>query len=189
MADEQRTDNAWRAEVLDFWFNTLTPQQWFSGGAEVDKAIAERFGPLCRSLARSDPKQHVGSADDALSAILVLDQFTRNIFRGTADAFSGDPVALEIATDAIGRGFDADMPAERKQFLYMPLMHSEVLSDQELCVKLFLDLGNEDSLRYAVEHRDIVARFGRFPHRNKALGRESTDDEKAFMEGHEGYGQ
>jgi uncharacterized protein (DUF924 family) len=175
--------------VLTYWFGELGPQDWYSGRPELDEEIRTRFGPLCERMLASSPADHLGDARTALAGVIVLDQFPRQLFRGQARAFAGDPVALQVTHGAIARSYDAGLSPERKQFLYMPLMHSEIVSDQELCVKLFRDLGNENALNYAVEHRDIVARFGRFPHRNRALGRESTPDEKAFLENHAGYGK
>lgn len=175
--------------VLRFWFDEMTPEDWYSGAEDVDDRIRARFADTCAAVLHSPPEAFLGDPRSALAAIIVLDQFTRNIHRRTPDAFAGDPVALAIAHGAIERGYDAGMTETERQFLYMPLMHSEVLADQELSVKMFRDLGNENSLKYAIEHRDIVARFGRFPHRNRALGRESTPEEASFLEGHSGYGQ
>lgn len=182
-------DTAWRDEVLGFWFGELTPEDWYTGKAEVDEKIRDRFANLHENLKVAPPSEVWSDPRTALAAIILFDQFPRNIHRGKAAAFSTDDLALRIARDAIDRGFDAEMSDTEKQFLYMPLMHSETLADQERCVDLFKSLGNEDGLKYAIEHRDIIARFGRFPHRNRALGRATTDAEAAFMEGHKGYGQ
>lgn len=175
--------------VLEFWFEELKPEDWFSGERAVDDAIRERFLDQCRATLATSPQEHLASPRDALAAIVVLDQFPRNVYRGTGEAFSGDPVALAVCHGALSRGFDEALSADERRFLLMPLMHSEVLSDQELSVKLFADLGDDESVRYAVDHRDVIARFGRFPHRNRALGRESTPAELAFMDKHPGYGQ
>ncbi|MVA98444.1 DUF924 family protein [Nitratireductor sp. CAU 1489] len=175
--------------VLRFWFEELDPKEWYSGDPQVDERIKTRFAETCEAALASPPENFLGDARTALAATIVLDQFTRNIHRRTPNAFAGDPVALLIAHGAIERGYDNAMTPAEKQFLYMPLMHSEVLADQELSVKMFRDLGNENSLKFAIEHRDIVARFGRFPHRNRALGRTSTNDEIDFLKGHDGYGQ
>ena len=183
------SETAWVDDVLRFWFEELTYKDWFGGGAELDEKIRSRFLALYEKLASSVPAAVYESADAALAAVIVFDQFPRNMFRGTAKAFATDPMALAIAGNALDKGFDAGMPNQRRSFLYMPLMHSEALADQRHCVTLFATLDNDEGLKYAKEHRDIVARFGRFPHRNRALGRESTDDEIAFMGGHKGYGQ
>ncbi|MEX0404296.1 DUF924 family protein [Aquibium sp. LZ166] len=176
-------------EILTFWFVEHGPADWFAGSKEFDAEIRSRFLPLCRTLLSSRADDHLGDPRTALAAVIVLDQFPRQVFRGTPDAFLGDPVAIAITQGAISRGYDSDLTPDEKQFLYMPLMHSEVLSDQELCVKLFHDLGNENSLKYAIEHRDIIATYGRFPHRNRILDRDSTSEELKFLSNHEGFGQ
>ena len=175
--------------VLGYWFDELGPKDWFSGRPELDEEIRARFGSLCEQALAGRLEDHLDDSRAALAGIILLDQFPRQLFRGQPRAFSGDPVALAVAKGAIANNFDDGMTPDQRQFLYMPLMHSEVVSDQELCVKLFRDLGNENALKYAIEHRDIVARFGRFPHRNRALGRESTPEELEFLETHAGYGQ
>lgn len=181
--------DGWQNEILDFWFGELTAKDWFTGGAELDVKIRERFGPLYEELrVKLDPKS-IGDARTALAAIIAFDQFPRNIHRGQAAAFATDDVAIEIARNAVTRNFDQGMTNEEKQFLYMPFMHSEISADQERCVDLFRSLDNEDALKYALEHRDIIQQFGRFPHRNKALGRETSEAERKFMDGHAGYGQ
>jgi uncharacterized protein (DUF924 family) len=182
-------DMKWAEEILQFWFGELTPEDWYTGKAESDAATRERFLPLYRELSVALPDEAWTDPDAALAAIILFDQFPRNMFRGQAEAFGSDDLASALARNTLDRGFDQGIGAERKQFLYMPLMHSEVLADQERCVSLFKALGNEEGLKYAIEHRDIIARFGRFPHRNRVLGRESTPDERAFLESHAGYGQ
>lgn len=175
--------------ILAFWFGELGPADWFSGSTELDERIRVRFGARCEQALAGKPEDFLTDPRTALAGIVLLDQFPRQIFRGQPRAFAGDPVALAVAHAAFDRAWDAPMSAEERQFLYMPFMHSEVVSDQELCVKLFRDLANEEALAFAVEHRDIVARFGRFPHRNAALGRESTPEEREFLATHPGYGQ
>lgn len=180
---------AWDKEVLDFWFGELTPEQWFGAKAETDAAIRERFETLHGTLQGALPEEALVEPRPALAATIVLDQFPRNIYRRKAAAFASDAQAMRVAKNAVETGLDTGMNARERQFLYMPFMHSEVLADQERGVMLFHALGDEEALKYAVEHRDIIARFGRFPHRNRALGRVSTADETAFLEGHGGYGQ
>ena len=181
-------DTGWVDEVLDFWFRELTYEDWFGGAAEVDEKIRTRFGSLYDRLKANFSVESVNDPKTALAAVIVFDQFPRNMFRRSAAAFGTDDLALGIARRALDLGFDSGMGEERA-FLYMPFMHSEVSADQERCVDLFRALGGEESLKYAVEHRDIVARFGRFPHRNRVLGRQSTPDEIAFLQEHAGYGQ
>ncbi|MDN2568546.1 DUF924 domain-containing protein [Aquibium sp. A9E412] len=178
----------WWSPVLDFWFGELTPEDWFKSTPETD-AACRRFGPLNTRLAEGVPPAALQQPDAALAAIIVLDQIPRNIHRGRAEAFATDDKALAVARNAVDRGLDAAVAPERRAFVYMPFMHAERLAEQERCVALFTALGNETNLKFAVEHRDIIARFGRFPHRNRVLGRTSTAEEEAFLAAHAGYGQ
>ena len=179
----------WVDEVLDFWFGELTYEDWFGGGAELDDKIRSRFLSLYEKLKASFDEKAVNDARTALAAIILFDQFPRNLFRGTAAAFATDDMAVGLARLAVERGWDSGAEAAHRSFYYMPFMHSEILADQERCVDLFRGLGPGSGLDYAIEHRDIVAKFGRFPHRNRALGRESTADELEFLKEHAGYGQ
>ncbi len=182
-------EGGWVDEVLDFWFGELSQEDWYSGKAEVDEAIRSRFAELPSRLARELSPEAVTDPRTALAAIVALDQFPRNMHRGSGAAFASDAAAIGIARKALEAGFDAGMTPQERQFLYMPFMHSEVLADQERCVDLFRSLGNEEGLKYAIEHRDIIAEYGRFPHRNKALGRSSSEAEQAFLGRHKGFGQ
>lgn len=179
----------WVDDILNFWFEELEEKQWFTGSSELDELIRNRFLDLHAEKLAGLDSATVDDARTALAAIILFDQMPRNMFRGTADAFKSDAHALMIARRAVDLGFDAEFEPRQLQFLYMPFMHSEVLADQERCVDLFRTLDNEEGLKYAIEHRDIVARYGRFPHRNRVLGRESTKEESAFLEEHQGYGQ
>ena len=179
----------WRDDVLQFWFGELTNEDRFGGAADVDAKIRERFGSLCQRLSKAVPPQAMTDPMTALAAVIVYDQFPRNIHRGKPEAFASDRMAVEVARNALEKGLDREIAPERRAFLYMPFMHSEALSDQERCVELFRSVGNEEAMKYAVEHRDIIARFGRFPHRNRALGRQTTPAEAEFMKTHSGYGQ
>ncbi len=168
--------------IHTFWFEEAKPEQWFVRDPAFDKIICERFNAAHQAACdgrlddwRSDPR-------DALALILLLDQFSRNIYRDDARAFAQDALALELAKQALGRGFDQQRPDKEKDFFYMPFMHSENLAAQEQSVALFkAKLPASDNLRYAIEHHEIIARFGRFPHRNKLLGRQSTPEEIAFL--------
>lgn len=179
----------WIDDVLSFWFDEVGLESWFKGSAELDKTIRSRFSALHERLSKELPKEAITDPRGALAAVILFDQFPRNIYRGTAKAFSTDDVAIRIAREAVDKKLDENLPPEQKQFLYMPFQHSEISADQEHAVMLFKALGHEEGLRYAIEHRDIIERFGRFPHRNKVLGRESTPEELAFLEGHKGFGQ
>lgn len=179
----------WASEVLDFWFESVGPKAWFEVSQRIDAKIARRFSGLHRQLTDTPPEQLASDRETILAAIIVLDQFSRNMFRGTAAAFASDSKAQQLARMAIEKGFDKDVPLEWQMFFYMPFMHSENLTDQERAIALFTANGSENTLKHAREHRDIIARFGRFPHRNKVLGRESTAEEAEFLKGHSGFGQ
>jgi uncharacterized protein (DUF924 family) len=169
------------AGVLAFWFEELRPEQWFAADPALDATIRARFLPLYEALASDRGRGWSTTPLGCLAAVIVLDQFPRNIFRGTARAFATDEAALAIARDAIASGFDAEVPPSRRAFLYMPFQHSENAEDQARSVALFATLGNAQALDYAERHREVIARFGRFPHRNAALGRASTVDEQAYL--------
>ncbi|MGY6706806.1 MAG: DUF924 family protein [Rhizobiaceae bacterium] len=179
----------WVDDVLAFWFEELGSADWYAGGDEVDSKIKDRFTDVHLKLKSELSVDEIDDARTALAAIIVFDQFPRNIYRGLAEAFSTDDMAVQIARRALELELDSAMSDDEKSFLYMPFMHSEILADQERCVDLFRALSNEEGLKFAIEHRDIVAEYGRFPHRNKPLGRESTPAEIAFLESHPGYGQ
>ncbi len=178
----------WASKVLSFWFEELKPQDWFERKDTTDEAIRDRFAGLHQALFEEAPAMTFDGPQEALAAILVFDQFSRNIFRGQPRAFASDDLALAIARKALDRGDDMRVAEERRLFCYMPFMHAENLSDQERCVALTSALPG-DLVKYAKEHRDIIASFGRFPHRNRALGRQTTKAEEAFLSGHEGFGQ
>lgn len=174
-------ERAWVGDVLRFWFDELGRKAWFVKDAAVDAQIRDRFAPLIDQLAAQPIDEALASADRVLATVIVLDQFPRNVFRGTARAFATDALALDIAKAAIDRGLDQQISAGRRVFLYLPLEHSEALADQERCVELTAALGDEEYARYAVLHRDVIKRFGRFPHRNAMLGRTPTLEELEFL--------
>lgn len=181
--------------VLDFWFlpagalgHDRPRPEWFRRDAAFDAAIRSQFSTLVDD-ALVDTLSNWGDGPDAtLARILVLDQFTRNLFRGEARAFAGDAAALALATKLVGSGRDKNLPPMRRWFVFMPFMHSESLLEQERSVALFDALRREaqeaafeSAYGYALRHREIVERFGRFPHRNAALGRPSTPEEEEFL--------
>ena len=168
-------------EVLAFWFEELGPDDWFGGGDEVDDRIRRRFLALHEALDNEVPASWRATARGMLAAVIALDQFPRNLYRGDPRAFATDPMALALATEAIERGLDRAMSTDERQFLYLPFEHSEDPDVQARSVELFASLDDEDTLGYAVRHKEIIDRFGRFPHRNEALGRESTPEELAFL--------
>ena len=167
--------------ILDFWFSKGW-DDWWKPNPELDAEIRERFEALWEEQRENVPEHFLGSADEGLAAILLFDQFPRNMFRGHADQFSTDPLALAIAKGAIARGHDDGMTPERRGFLYMPFEHSENLRDQVQSLLLFTALGSAEHLRYARLHHDVIKRFGRFPHRNAILGRKPTALEEAAGE-------
>jgi uncharacterized protein (DUF924 family) len=179
----------WQDEVLDFWFKELTQEDRFGGAPEVDQKISDRFAALYKKLATAVPPEALTDGRTALATIIVYDQFPRNMYRRRPEAFGTDAMSLQVARHALDTGLVDTIQQEARPFVYMPLMHSEVLADQERCVDLFKSTGIEDGIKFAIEHRDIIAKYGRFPHRNKALGRKSTGDEIEFLKTHSGYGQ
>ncbi len=168
--------------ILDFWFKEHGRNDWFARRTRFDAEIRRRFGVAHESALAGRLDALRADADGALALILLLDQFSRNLYRDDARAFIGDEKARAIARGAIRRRFDMIAPRARRAFFYMPFMHSEALADQELSVGLFrARLPGSYNLRYAEDHRAIIARFGRFPHRNKILGRASTPEEIAYL--------
>ena len=169
------------ADVVGYW-RIAGPQKWFAKNTAFDQAIALRFEAAHFAAARGKYDAWAAGAEGSLALLILLDQFPRNLFRDSGHAFATDGKALSIAKRAIGEGFDQQVEAELIQFFYMPLMHSEVLQDQEQCVVLCEALGTQQNIDYARIHRDIIARFGRFPHRNAALGRMTTPEEQTFLD-------
>jgi uncharacterized protein (DUF924 family) len=182
---EGEVDSAAR-EVRDFWF-ALTKEQQFAKDAALDAAIRERFAALRERVLASGAAAWRDDVRHLLAAVIVLDQFSRNLFRGAAEAFAADPLARELTEQAIARGLDARLSEQERVFLYMPLMHAEDAAGQARSVAMFEALGIEENASFARDHAEVVSRFGRFPSRNAALGRESTDAERAYLEGGGGW--
>jgi uncharacterized protein (DUF924 family) len=168
-------------EVAAFWLDA-GPERWFKKDDGFDAEIRRRFSTTHRAAAAGDLNAWADTSEGALALLLVLDQFSRNMFRGSAQSFAADPDALAVTKTAIARGFDAATPMPERQFFYLPLMHSENLGDQERCVALYRALNDPDLAKWAEMHADIIQRFGRFPHRNALLGRSTTPEEQAFLE-------
>ena len=164
------TASDWRADVLKFWF-ALDPGQWWNGGADLDRRIKDRFLKLWTEKRQLPVDAFLTDPLTAAAAVILFDQFPRNMFRGHADAYSTDHLALAIAKGAIRLGLDEQLAKDERKFLYMPFQHSEKLDDQDRAVLLFTALGDDHQLGYAKRHRAIIERFGRFPHRNAVLGR------------------
>jgi uncharacterized protein (DUF924 family) len=167
--------------VLAFW-RAAGPDKWFEKDDAFDAEIRARF--LATYEAAADGRLlWEETPDGALALLIVLDQFPRNMFRGSARAFAADPLARTVASRAIERGFDQVAAASERSFFYLPFEHSETLADQERCIALNRATGDADALKWAEIHADIIRRFGRFPHRNKALGRATTPEEHSFLDG------
>jgi len=171
------------SEVLKFWFEEIDSSQWWTKDRDFDQLIVDRFSDTHAKAARCEFYEWRGSAQGRLAEVIVLDQFSRNMFRNTARAFAYDPLALALSQEAISQEADIELDSSRRPFIYMPFMHSESLEIHEVAIDLFRRNGNENNLNFEVQHMDIIQRFGRYPHRNKILGRESTDDEIEFLKG------
>lgn len=167
-------------EVVGFW-QEAGPERWFARDDAFDRSVCERFLDTYEAAARGDLSEWELSPEGALALVILLDQFPRNMFRGSRRVYRTDPVALMVADRAIERGHDLDVPPELRRFFYLPFMHSEELHHQERSVRLNEGLDDPEVRKWAAHHRDIVAQFGRFPHRNEILGRESTPEEQAFL--------
>ncbi len=170
------------SDVLAYW-RALGPERWFTADAAVDAEIRAKFHGLYAAAAAGSLIGWEDDASGALAHMIVLDQFPRNMFRGSAAAFAADPLARAAAGRAIDRGFDRQADKLERPFFYLPYMHSETLADQERCCDLCRTAGDEHTLKFAETHADIIRHFGRFPHRNAVLGRVSTPEEQAFLDG------
>jgi uncharacterized protein (DUF924 family) len=168
-------------DVLEFWFETLSREQWYRADPVVDAQVGRRLGGLYDRLARAVPEAWLATPEGCLAAVVVLDQVPRNLFRGSPRAFATDAQARAIAAAALKRGFERALAPRRREVLYLPFQHAEDLGCQDRAVALYAALGDERALDFARRHRDIIARFGRFPHRNEALGRTSSAEEVAFL--------
>jgi len=168
-------------QVLTFWFREIAPAAWWRADPAFDAALRERFGALQRSAHLGELWAWRSEARGRLAEIIVLDQFPRNIHRGTAQAFASDPMALALAQEAVAGAHDLALPPEQRVFLYMPYQHSESRRVHVEAERLFIALGSADHLDYERRHKAIIDRFGRYPHRNEALGRPSTPEELQFL--------
>ena len=170
------------AEIVSFW-RQAGPDKWFEADEDFDRTIRSRFLAIHEAAARGELAAFEESAEGALALLILLDQFSRNMFRNSARAFATDYLARALADRALARGFDQEADTTMRPFFYLPFMHSELLADQDRCLQLYEAFGDLEQLRFAVTHRDIIAKFGRFPHRNRVLGRETTPAEREFLEG------
>ena len=179
-------DNVAPAQVVAFW-REAGIGKWFGGGAAFDAECRERFGAAHHAAARRERDGWAATAEGALALLLLLDQIPRNIFRGSGHAFATDGLARRFARLALEAGHDAAFEPALRAFFYLPFEHSETLADQDRSVALFAALGDANYDGYATAHRDVIVRFGRFPHRNAALGREPTPDEQAWLDAGGGW--
>ena len=174
-------------EILRFWFDETSPKQKFSKDAEFDALVRRRFEADYRAVMQDETAAWRETPRGRLAEILVLDQFSRNMFRGDPQSFAGDELALERARAAVAAGADQELPLAWRAFVYMPFMHSESPEVQAESLDLFTAYGNDTYLKYAGMHKDIIDRFGRFPHRNGVLGRRSSLEEQDYLEEHGGF--
>ncbi len=183
---KEKMTNPQFQKILQFWFEELEPENWFVQSDETDMRIKE-FLPLHQQASKGELWQWRESAKGRLAEIIILDQFSRNLFRNTPQAFACDGQALILAQTAIDNSADKELSSQEKLFCYIPFMHSESKVIQQKSIELFKSLDMEMSLKSATEHYDIVMQFGRYPHRNKVLGRDSTAEELEFLKEHKGF--
>jgi len=167
--------------ILHFWFEELTAKQHFVKDATLDETIRARFGNTLEAAARCELFPWRATAEGRLAEIIVLDQFSRNVYRATKQAFAQDALALVLAQELVASGQDSSLPEAQRVFAYMPYMHSESALVHTQAVALFTHLGNQDNLNFELRHKAIIDRFGRYPHRNAILGRTSSAEERAFL--------
>jgi uncharacterized protein (DUF924 family) len=175
------TDASMIDEVSRFWIEELTPEGWFKKSDQSDQTIKQRFAAIYVRLREGVPASWLETPDGYVAAIIVLDQFPRNMFRGEKRSFATDPLALELAKQAIANGIDAQLPPIKRWVLYLPFEHSEDAADQVRCIELMTALANPVALDWALRHKAVIDRFGRFPHRNAILGRDTTEEEAEFL--------
>lgn len=169
-------------EILQFWFRDLTPAQWWRVDAALDDDIRARFGEIHCAACVGELWDWRAQPEGRLAEIIVLDQFSRNIHRGTALAFASDPMALALAQEAVRQSADQALPAQQRAFLYMPYMHSESAVIHAQAEQLFRTRAPDENYQAELQHKAIIDRFGRYPHRNAVLGRQSTEEERAFLQ-------
>ena len=167
--------------ILHFWFTELTPKDHFTKDAALDETIRTRFGATLEAAAKCELFAWRATPEGRLAEVLVLDQFSRNVYRDSPRAFAQDALALALAQELVASGQDRSLPLAQRVFAYMPYMHSESALVHAQAVTLFAQPGMEDTLRFELRHKEIIDRFGRYPHRNAILGRESTPEELAFL--------
>ena len=173
------TDEA--KKVLSFWFDDHGPEKWFQKNAHFDQLIEKKFSDLLLQAMQNELWPWRDTPEGCLAEIILLDQFTRNVFRDTPQAFTADPQALALAQETVRRQFDIKLPPNMRKFLYMPYMHSESKAVHESCLPLFKSLNDPKTLDFEYQHKAIIDHFSRYPHRNKILGRKNTPEETEFL--------
>lgn len=173
--------------IIEFWYSEKMRKRWFSSTPELDSEIRSKYESLWLQAGKGELDGWKASPEGCLALVIVLDQFPLNMFRGEAKSFSTEQRAVACSKYCIAQGFDRKMPQDRVAFLYMPLMHSENIADQDLSVKLFEQADLTDNLRFARHHRELIRRFGRFPHRNQILGRNSSTEEIEYLNSREAF--
>ena len=168
-------------DVIKFWFIDTPSKNWFVKDLEFDRQIRNKFSKLHTKANANELFTWRQTATGCLAEVIILDQFSRNIFRDKPAAFASDALALAVAQQAVAAGFDKELPVDQRSFLYMPYMHSESLLIHEKAVELFSQPGLENNLDFEIKHKEIIERFGRYPHRNKILGRKSSPEEEEFL--------
>lgn len=171
-------------EILEFWFSDPVAALWFKSTDEFDADLKQRYELIWQQAADGLLDHWIETAQGALALVIILDQFPLNMFRGQAISYATEAKSREIANDAVAQGLDTDLTDTQKTFLYLPFMHSENLKDQQISIALFEAAGRADNAKYARHHYAVIERFGRFPHRNEALGRRSTAQEIAYLKLH-----
>lgn len=173
--------------IIDFWYSERIKPRWFNSTPELDDEIRERYELLWHNAAQGEYNSWCETAEGCLALVIILDQFPLNMFRGKPESFKTESQAVTFAKLAVEKKHDRVLPKDKLVFLYMPLMHSENLEDQDLSVSLFEQAGLADNARFANHHREIVRRFGRFPHRNAILNRTSSQDELDYLNSKEAF--
>lgn len=174
-------------DVLKFWFSPKMRENWFTKSDDIDNEIREKFAVAYADARAGKLESWKQQPESALALTILYDQFPRNMFRGSPRSFESDGLALDVAMQALDHDFDRQLSADERQFFYLPFMHSENLDHQRRCVELYERLGDQYSLGFARDHHNIIEQFGRFPHRNKVLGRATTEDEADFLKEHAGF--
>jgi len=184
---KQKIMNIKPKEIVEYWFSDRVKKQWFASTPELDKEIEEKYKAIWEKASLGELDDWGDDSEGCLALLIILDQFPLNIFRGQPKSFGTERKSVEIARNAINLELDQKIEKEKRAFIYMPFMHSEDLKEQDISVKLFRDNKLNENIRFAEHHREIIRRFGRFPHRNVIIGRESTEEEIRYLASEESF--